>query len=137
VSERDTAAWRVWEDLSTLVLAHTRRREVAEALGMSFGRVRALRRIAERACTGRELAARIGADPPFVTVVVDDLEARGLVAREPHPSDRRAKIIRVTAAGKRAADKANRILGTPPEGLQALSDEDLATLQRIVGQIGG
>src|SRR5205807_9614309 len=38
-----------------------------------------------------------------ITTAVDRLESRGLVAREAHPSDRRARIVRLTAAGKENA----------------------------------
>jgi MarR family 2-MHQ and catechol resistance regulon transcriptional repressor len=36
---------------------------------------------------------------------VDRLEARGLVAREAHPTDRRARIVRLTPKGKEQAAK--------------------------------
>ena len=50
------AAREVWLLMSDLVLDHTRRREVSEALGMSFGRARAIRRLARRPMSMRELA---------------------------------------------------------------------------------
>src|SRR5437870_6821212 len=38
-----------------------------------------------------------------ITTAVDRLESRGLVVREAHPSDRRARIVRLTPAGKARA----------------------------------
>ncbi len=64
----------LWLLMSDLVLDQGRRREVAEALGMSFGRTRAIRRVARRPISMGELAAALGIDPPNATVLVDDLD---------------------------------------------------------------
>lgn len=48
----------------------------------------------------RDLAAVLGLDPSQVVLLVDDLAAAGLVERRPSPSDRRAKLIAATAAGR-------------------------------------
>jgi len=125
----------VWLLMSDLVLDHQRRREVSEALGMSFGRARALRRLARRPMSMGELAAALGIDPPNATVVVDDLEAQKLVRRKPHPTDRRAKVVEATRKGKDMARRADTILGTPPAALSALGPEDLDALRRILKDV--
>ena len=125
----------VWLLMSDLVLDHQRRREVSEALGMSFGRARALRRLARRPMSMGELAAALGIDPPNATVVVDDLEAQKLVRRKPHPTDRRAKVVEATRKGKDMARRADAILGTPPAALSALGPEDLDALRRILKDV--
>ena len=125
----------VWLLMSDLVLDHQRRREVSEALGMSFGRARALRRLARRPMSMGELAAALGIDPPNATVVVDDLEAQKLVRRKPHPTDRRAKVVEATRKGKDMARRADTILGTPPAALSALGPEDLDALRRILQDV--
>ena len=135
MSEHDDLARQVWNVMWEVASSDDRKRAVAEALDLSFARVRALRRLAVEPRTGRELAADLITDPPFVSVIVDDLEARGLVKREPHPTDRRAKLIKLTAAGRRAADKADALLGEPPEALRALPPEDLAALDRILRKL--
>ena len=76
-------ARRAWRAMSDVVLDHDRKVAVSEALGLSFARVRALRRLAGEPHTLRALAGRLAADPPYVTLIVDDLEKRGLVARTP------------------------------------------------------
>ncbi|MEU4094109.1 MarR family transcriptional regulator [Streptomyces sp. NPDC026673] len=132
----EAAATRVWRNLRTLVLERNeRRREVAEALGMSFFRVKALRRIALAPVTPGDLAADLMTDRPYVTLVVDDLARRGLVDRTPHPRDRRRKLVSVTPAGAAAAAEADRILGTPPPGLLELDAEELAALDRVVTKL--
>jgi DNA-binding MarR family transcriptional regulator len=122
----------VWLLMSDLVLDNTRRRKVSETLGMSFGRIRALRRLARRPMSMREFASALDIDPPNATVVVDDLEASGLVRRRPHPTDQRAKLVEATRKGKAMGRKADAILSTPPPGLSALGADDLEALRRIL-----
>jgi DNA-binding MarR family transcriptional regulator len=131
-SQGEPTAREVWLLMSDLVLDFTRRREVSDALGISFGHVRAIRRLARQPMSMGELAAAMGIEPPNATVVVDYLESLGLVRRQPHPRDRRAKVVEATPKGKRMARRADEILATPPEGLSALSKADLEALRRIL-----
>jgi DNA-binding MarR family transcriptional regulator len=125
-------ARRAWRAMSDLVLADDRRAAVSDALGLSFARVRALRRLAPEPLTLRALAASLGADPPYATLIVDDLEQRGLVERRPHPEDRRSKLVRLTPAGRDAVERAERILDEPPAELRELSSGDLDLLLRLI-----
>lgn len=125
----------VWLLMSDLVLDHERRRAVSDALGISFGRARAIRRLARQPMSMGELAETLGIDPPNATVVVDDLESLGLVRRRPHPTDRRAKVVEATRKGKEMARRADTILATPPPALSALSTDDLDTLRRILESV--
>lgn len=127
----------VWLLMSDLVLDHERRRAVSDALGISFGRARAIRRLARQPMSMGELAETLGIDPPNATVVVDDLESLGLVRRRPHPTDRRAKVVEATRKGKEMARRADTILATPPPALSALSTDDLDTLRRILESVSG
>jgi DNA-binding MarR family transcriptional regulator len=128
----DDAAREAWLLMSDLVLDHERRREVADAVGMTFARASTVRRLVRRPMSMRELADALGIDPPNATKVVDDLEARGLVQRRPHPTDRRAKLVEATRKGKALARRAEAILATPPPSLSALDADDLATLREIL-----
>jgi DNA-binding MarR family transcriptional regulator len=118
-----------------LVLDNERRREVTEALGLSFGRIKAIRRLARQPMSMKELAHALGIDAPYATVVVDDLESHDLVRRRAHPTDRRAKIVEATRKGRAVARRAEAILGTPPPGLVALDPDDLAHLARILAGV--
>jgi DNA-binding MarR family transcriptional regulator len=122
----------VWLLMSDLVLDNQRRREVSDALGISFGRARALRRLARRPMSMSELATALGIDPANATAVVDELESLKLARRRPHPTDRRAKVVEATRKGKDMARRADAILGTPPPALSALSADDLDALRRIL-----
>jgi DNA-binding MarR family transcriptional regulator len=50
--------------------------------------------------TQRELSQTLRCTPRNVTDLVDALEASGLVARGPHPTDRRATLVRLTRRGQ-------------------------------------
>ncbi len=50
--------------------------------------------------TARQLCATLGVLPPNMVGMVNRFEARGLVERRPHPSDRRAQGLHLTPAGQ-------------------------------------
>ena len=128
----------VWGRMRMLVLErHDVKAAACAALGMSFVRIKALQRISAAPVTMRDLAAGLASDPPYVTLIVDDLARRGLVTREPNPADRRSRIVTATAAGQAAARRAEEILAEPPAELRALGDADLATLDRLLARLSG
>lgn len=125
------SAAAVWQTISDLVLDNQRRKAVTEATGMSFARTRAIRRVAGRPLSMRELADALGIDPPNATVLVNELENQDLVRRRPNPDDRRSTLVEATSKGAAIARLANEILDTPPPELTALSKADLQELERI------
>ena len=131
----DRAAHEAWHAMAGLVLDNHRRREVAEQTGVSFGRMKALRRIAVRPMSMRELAGLLGMDPPNLTTVVDGLERSGLVRREGHPTDRRIRLVVATPEGAELARRADEILDRPPAGLVDLPSEELDALVRILTRV--
>ena len=128
----DHRASEVWRLMAEMVLDNERRREVSEAAGLSFGKLRALRRLARRDMAMRDLAALLTVDAPNLTAMVDDLERRGLVERHAHPTDRRIKVVAITPAGRDLANRAQAILDRPPEGLAKLPPQDIETLAGIL-----
>ena len=72
--------------------------------GLSRARAELLWRLRARSpMTQRELSQALRCTPRNVTDLVDALEAAGLVARGPHPTDRRATLVSLTDRGKAAA----------------------------------
>ncbi len=128
-------ARRAWRGMSEIALDRDRKVAVSHALGMSWTRVLALRRLAIEPHTLRALAESLSADPPYVTLMIDDLEKRGLLTRKPHPRDRRAKLVELTVAGRVAAARADAILDEPPAALREVAAEDLAALVRVVERL--
>jgi DNA-binding MarR family transcriptional regulator len=84
----------------------------------------------------KDLADRLRIAPRSATEVVDQLEAKGLVRREPDPTDRRATLVLATDEGTELfanlgaerRDKSN-------EYFAKLSASDRAELARILGEL--
>jgi DNA-binding MarR family transcriptional regulator len=51
--------------------------------------------------TQAALAQAIGADKTRIIAILDELQQDGLITREPDPADRRARLLAITAAGRR------------------------------------
>jgi DNA-binding MarR family transcriptional regulator len=85
--------------------------------------------------TLREIAEANGVDAPYATVIVDKLVSRGLAERTAHPDDNRRKLVKLTAAGREAAARAEQILAEPPAPLVALAPADLAVLDRVLTRL--
>ncbi|MCD9022171.1 MarR family winged helix-turn-helix transcriptional regulator [Cohnella silvisoli] len=76
----------------------------AELEQRGFGDVRpshgfVFQRLAAQGATGIELAQHMGITKQAASLTVDYLEQHGYVKREPHPTDRRGKLIVLTAHG--------------------------------------
>src|SRR5579883_2319919 len=53
-----------------------------------------------------ELGALLRIPPSSMVSVIDHLESRGLLRRQPHPGDRRARLLYMTPAGKEVLERA-------------------------------
>ena len=84
-----------------------------------------------------EIGRRIDLTSGAITTAVDRLESRGLVKREAHETDRRARIVRLTARGKEQAAKA---FGTHKKAMDSAADSlsktERATLIRLLKKVG-
>jgi DNA-binding MarR family transcriptional regulator len=60
--------------------------------------------------TQLELGRQLGIDRSVMTNVLDTIEAAKLIERHPDPADRRARLIGITAAGRRVRDAAGKKL---------------------------
>ena len=121
-----------WERIRTMVYDDNRRAEVSAALGLSFIKIKALRRLLVKPMPMRDLGALLVMDKPYMTQVVDALEERGLVVRTVDARDRRCRIVSLTEQGREAALRSEEILNRPPASLAQLPDHDLAELTRIL-----
>jgi DNA-binding MarR family transcriptional regulator len=80
-----------------------------------------------------ELADQLRIVARSATEVVDGLQERGLVERLPDPHDRRATLVRLTAAGTEVAAAIRAARATEAEGyFAALDDADRAELARLL-----
>jgi DNA-binding MarR family transcriptional regulator len=70
----------------------------------------------------RELVRATGQRPSTLTGVLDRLERRGLLERAPHPSDRRALQVALTADGKEARTAVSQAFARVEERLPRRRD---------------
>ena len=88
---------------------------------------------AEGATTQQFLGKCTGIDPSSMVATIDDLEARGLVERRPHPSDRRAHALHLTDEGRDLLRRGRRLARGAQEDLLApLNAEERNTLHELL-----
>lgn len=83
--------------------------EVLGPLGLTFARFEVLM-LLRFSRSGRlplgKIGRRLQVHPASVTNAIDRLEARGLVTRNEHPTDRRTTLAAITPAGRELVDTA-------------------------------
>ena len=101
VAER-VSAEQLAVSLREAIMRLNRRLRQARAVGdLTFSQLSALTSLQlAGALTPRELADTERVQPPTMTKIVGKLEDRGLVARTPHPTDRRQVILSATERGR-------------------------------------
>lgn len=82
-----------------------------------------------------ELAHAWMCDASNATWIVDRLEERGLAERTPSPTDRRVKLVVLTALGQRTRDRVMEAMFEPPPELLALSRKDLEALRDALAKL--
>jgi len=91
---------------------------ILETHGVSMWAYIVLSRLSDRPLRGQAvLAEAIGADKTRLIDVLDDLQSRGLIRREPDPADRRARLLALTAKGRRLRDRVRSDIRREEDGL--------------------
>ncbi|TDP91087.1 MarR family winged helix-turn-helix transcriptional regulator [Labedaea rhizosphaerae] len=109
----------------------------AAELDLTGPHVGVLRAIADDPGTSQQaLAQRLDILPSRVVAFVDDLEDRGLVRRERHPSDRRSHALRLTPTGEQVREQL-RVLGAEHNDrlLAPLSERERVTLTELLAKV--
>jgi len=115
-SQKPWLAERLAEYDLTIFLGHTLH-TIAEAGEMTMSGV----------------AGALFVDASNATGLIDRLVARGLVERRPAEHDRRAKIVRLTAAGRRLEKRIDdQMMTQPPPAIARLSAADQRSLREIL-----
>jgi DNA-binding MarR family transcriptional regulator len=84
-----------------------------------------------------ELASLLACDNSNVTGLVDRLEARDLVTRQPSADDRRVKHVVLTPAGRRLRAELLARVAPPADGLQQLSAPEQRQLRDLLRRLVG
>ncbi|MGW2837988.1 MarR family winged helix-turn-helix transcriptional regulator [Streptomyces sp. NPDC001493] len=114
--------------LAHQIADHVRQRAVT--LGLTAAQATALREMTGP-MTMRELAERMSCEPSNATYVIDKLEGQGLVERRPHPTDRRARHLVLTAEGDALRERLLELL-TQDSPLGALTPAQQRALQELL-----
>jgi MarR family transcriptional regulator, organic hydroperoxide resistance regulator len=131
----DSPADEAWTELRTLLGRQRRRFLIAASqLDLHPAQAGALVQLGA-ALPMNELAALLACDNSNVTGLVDRLEARGLVARQANPDDRRVKRVVLTAAGSRLRDQLLERVGRPPAGFERLSVAEQRQLRDLLRRV--
>ena len=102
-------------------------------LGLSLRQYAALHAIREDRCSPGDLARLWQVTPAVITGIVDRLERRGLVRREPDPADRRRLRLALTESGLKATAEVERALTDDLTAqLNLTTPEELAELGRVL-----
>jgi DNA-binding MarR family transcriptional regulator len=131
-AERETAD-ELAKTLREAITRLNRRVRQARPVGdLTFSQLSALTSLQlAGALTPRELADIERVQPPTMTKIVGKLEDRGLVARTPHPTDRRQVILAATEEGRAVYAQFERARNQwLAQQLAVLSEEERDTLQR-------
>lgn len=83
----------------------------------------------------RGLAALLVCDASNVTGIVDRLEARDLVRREPDPADRRVKNVVATGTGREVIRRVREEMQATHSALDALDADESATLHALLERL--
>ena len=88
--------------------------------------------------TGAEVRRILGVSSSSVTELADRLESAGMIARARPQSDRRLVILKPTARGRRAVDRAlGPALAAIAGAVDELAEEELAVVGRFLTELEG
>ena len=123
-----------------LYAAHRIRTAADAALrdhGLSLSGLKLLKALAGGDRSMREVSQVLHVSPRTVTDLIDGLEARGLVVRGPHPSDRRVTLLHLTegsACPRTGAPPARRAeqVGKAAAAISALDQHEQQILRALL-----
>ena len=134
-SSTSAAASEAWGLLLQLFFTHHRPRLIAlgQELDLAPQQMIALKSLDEPRPMSA-LAGMLACDSSIVTGIVDRLESRGLVERQPSPTDRRVKLLVLTDEGRRVRETIAARMTTPPPPIASLPAKDQRALRDLLRQ---
>ncbi len=82
--------------------------------------------------TPKALSQLSGLAPASITALIDRLEGKGIVARKPHPEDRRKVLIEIDGAMAGAAPLWDHLVKSVREACEKYTDSELETVIRFL-----
>jgi DNA-binding MarR family transcriptional regulator len=111
--------------------------EVRKAFGLTGPQLWAMKTLHRHgAMTATDLASALAVQPSTLSLLIDRLEARGLVRRQRRRSDRRQVELRLTREGAGLAARApSAAQGRLLHGLRGLAPARLRTMRRVLREL--
>lgn len=106
-----------------------------DATDMPWSRYRALHRLEDRPLPQRVLAQEMRVDAPAVSVIVNDLVARGYADRIISPDDGRVKLVHITDDGEQLMEQLRDLPGVVPAPVAGLTAADRRELARLIDKM--
>ncbi|MEV4561320.1 MarR family transcriptional regulator [Kitasatospora sp. NPDC049285] len=113
-------------------LFHREYEEAAAARSLTGAQAKVLALLRRGPMPMRHIAQTLACEPSNITGIVDRLEGRGFVTREPDPQDRRVKLVAATEPGRAASEELRESLNFAREPLAALGDEERVQLRDLL-----
>ena len=136
-SSKEDLAGEAWRPLARFFFETARHRQrFLSELGLTPNDLRAMTVLAPSSgLTMRQLADEWVCDASNATFIVDRLEKRGLAERRSVPTDRRVKLVVLTARGRRTLERVLERFYEPPQELLQLSRDDLEAIRDAVTRL--
>jgi MarR family transcriptional regulator, lower aerobic nicotinate degradation pathway regulator len=114
--------------------SHTRVAAVFQSVGLTPALFAVLNYLAAHdGANQRAIGTAMGIDPSTMVAIVDELQGAGLAGRRPHPRDRRAHAVTITAKGRRTLARARTLAyAAEDEVLSGLSPNERAQLLKLM-----
>ena len=130
------AAQALWKLLRDEAFASLRDDFTAKAseCQLTLSQAKLIRELAQPQ-SQRELARDLHYDPSNITALADSLEERGLLERRADASDRRFRLLALTAEGERLRAALEERLARPPKFLSRLTPSEQKQLLDLLSKI--
>ena len=122
---------------SYLALKHVAERSIS-ATGLGFTEFAALEALLHKGpLTIGEIQSKVPLALGSMTAVVDRLERRGLILRTPSPSDRRARVLKLSPKGRAAVQDAfSRHAADLESSMAVLTNREKRQLRALLKKLG-
>jgi DNA-binding MarR family transcriptional regulator len=115
--------------------SHARTAEALESIGLTPALFALLNVLGAReGAIQQQIGVEMGIDRSTMVVLIDELEAKDLARRRPHPADRRAREVAITVEGRDVLQRARKIAleveGEVLRGLTITERSELGALLR-------
>src|ERR687887_549147 len=114
--------------------SHTQTASALKSIGLTPALFAVLNYLSTRkGAIQQQIGSAMGIDPSTMVSLIDQLERAGLAERRPHPTDRRAREVAITAKGRRTLERARRMaFEVEDEVLRGLSSAERRELLRLL-----